>query len=97
MSHTAVFYGSSDDLVEVDGTAPGCEEYNTEDATFVVMCGEQGAVHLRVQYDDVWSITVAPLDEDTPMPAVAMDADRYTARARVEGVVRVVRQHADDE
>lgn len=97
MSHTVVFYGSSDDLVEVEGTAPGCDEYNAEDATFVVMCGEHGAAHLRVQYGDVWSITVAPLDEDTPMPAVAVDADRYTARARIEGVERVVRQHDGDE
>lgn len=31
-----VIYGASDDLIEVDGDVPGCDEYNEESARLLV-------------------------------------------------------------
>lgn len=60
------FYGAGDDLVEVEGTIPGCDEYPTDDATFGI-----GGLWVRVKYesDGVWSIAVKQVDEDVPVAA----------------------------
>lgn len=69
------FYGASDDLIEVDGDAPGCDEYNVISdgpliATFAVEADEGGCrVHAIYTTGGVWSFAVAQMEEDFPVPA----------------------------
>lgn len=90
---TIVLYGASDDLIEVEGDRPGCDEYNAEDQHFV-LAGANGTVRVRVWYTrrGLWAIAAAPVDEDTPMLPVAIEAGEkgYTAKATVHGVELVV-------
>lgn len=91
---TVTVYGSSDDLIEVEGSCAGCDEYNGEDERFV-LTGENGdAVRLRVAYvvPGVWAIAVSPVDEDEAMLPVAVTGERYTAKAVIENVRRVVHE-----
>lgn len=90
-------YGASDDLIEVEGTAPGCDEYNEEDAHFV-LTGDKGAVRIRVWYTrrGVWAIAVAPVEEDAPMLPVQITGSGYTAQAIVGGVRLVVKEAKRD-
>jgi hypothetical protein len=88
-------YGASDDLVEIEGEAYGCDEYNTESATFV-LTGERGeGVRVSIFYTGpgVWAITASPLDEDVPMLPLTIVGERYTAKATVTGVMQVTREH----
>lgn len=97
MAEGSIFiFGSSDDLIEVEGQVKGCDEYNEEDATFVVM-GTECSTRVRVRYerDGVWSISVAPIEEDFPMVPCSIEGKGYTARARFEGVAMVIREHDD--
>lgn len=91
--HTVVLYGASDDLIEVEGDAPGCDEYPAEDAHFVLV-GAVAKVRVRVWYTrrGVWAVAAAPVEEDTPMLPVALTGSGYSARATVEGVTMVVRE-----
>ncbi len=94
-------YGASDDLIEVEGDVPGCDEYNGELSQFLLTGGDR-ALRVRVRYDDdesgCWGIEVAPRDEDTAMlPVVISQQPRmdgegvgYSARAVVSGVDAVV-------
>lgn len=88
------FYGSSDDLFIVDSDPKGiCEEigcyermaaYRLRDAA-----DESGNTGLFVtgRYADdsyregVWTVGIAPLDEDVPLPdwAITVRAEKYTA------------------
>lgn len=103
MSHTVTIYGASDDLIEIEGTAPGCDEYNSEAATFIVR-GEQhddliaGRTRVTVAYvaPGVWSLDLAPVDDGIPMVPCVVDLSErydgtpgYSARARFDGVERV--------
>lgn len=86
-------YGASDDLIEVEGNVSGCDEYNADDAHFVLV-GEVGKVRLRVWYTrrGVWAIAAAPVEEDARTLPVMIDAEGYSAHAHVEGVQMVVRE-----
>ena len=88
-------YGASDDLVEVEGTVPGCDEYPTEDVWLRVI-GEGKTTRIRVRFGDAgtWAITVAPLDEDVPMHEVTIQqAPRgHSALAIVAGVEQVIHE-----
>lgn len=64
------FYGSSDDLIEVEGDVPGADEYNGEIALFGV-----AGLFVRVWYggfSGCWGIAVEQVDEDTPVLAENM-------------------------
>lgn len=92
-------YGSSDDLIEIDGDVRGCDEYNGERASFVLVGGE-AQLHVRVEYTKggVWEIAVAPVDEGVPMlPVEICAAERgYSAQAIVKGVSSVIREADSD-
>lgn len=69
--HTVKIYGSSDDLIEVEGDARGCDEYNTEFGSFRLVAGSnQSRVWVKYISPGVWSIAVAPVDEGVPMVPV---------------------------
>lgn len=87
-------YGSSDDLIEIEGTEPGCDEYNADDAHFVLI-GPEGQVRIRVWYGKrgVWIIAAAPVEEDAPMLPLTIQGLGYSAVAIVAGVDSVIREH----
>lgn len=90
-----VIYGSSDDLIEVEGDAPGCDEYSAEDATFV-LSGPLGSARVRMVYEGVWAITIAQLAEDVPLLTAAVLGSDYSVRATFWGVRSVVREYAEE-
>lgn len=63
------FYGASDDLIEVEGSIPGCDEFNGENESFVV-CG----LRVEVGYTPrgVWDLTISQIDEGVPVTAERM-------------------------
>lgn len=88
--------GASDDLIEVEGDVPGCDEYNADDAHFV-LASPEGSVRVRVWFTKhgIWAIAAAPVDELEPMLPVHLTGEGYSAKARVEGVKLVVREAPD--
>ena len=60
-------YGASDDLIEVEGDVPGCDEYSGEKATFVV-----AGIRVHVRFTGNWVVGVEPIDEDVPPTATNM-------------------------
>lgn len=95
MSHAITIYGASDDLIEIEGDAPGCDEYNDEAATFI-LTGPAGAARVRVEYANpgVWEIGVGQVDEGVDLLPMRITGSGYTARAEIEGVALVVREAA---
>lgn len=95
MSETITVYGSSDDLIEIEGATN--REYDSADSHFVLV-GRGGQARLRVWYTKrgVWAIAAAPVDEDVPMLPVTLTSEGYSAKATVEGVNTVVREADDD-
>lgn len=94
MSHTVIIYGASDDLIEVEGDAPGCDEYNSDAATFVLV-GEHGfAARVNVMFaaDGTWEIGVGKVDQATPLLPIRLDSADYTVRATVENVAIVTHE-----
>lgn len=86
-------YGSSDDLVEVEGVLE--QEHNAEDVTLLVSAGGDRRAVVRAVFDpqDVgtgeqcggcWAITVAPFDEDVPGFAGRIEITGYTARLTLD-------------
>jgi hypothetical protein len=63
---TAVFYGASDDLVEIEGVK-GADEFNVydtpRDATFNL--GDR--IRIQARYDGSWTFVVDPIG-DGPLP-----------------------------
>ena len=65
---TIKIYGASDDLIEVEGDCPGCDEYNARMKG--ILAGtlhiEDGTNHIRVHciYDGAWAFAVCPQDGD---------------------------------
>ena len=90
-----VIYGSSDDLIEVEGKVPGCDEYNGERATFVLIGqhDDQSTVRVRYAENGCWAIEVAPLDEDIALiPCVIeMSGRGYSACATFKDVKSIVK------
>lgn len=77
---TVTFYGASDDLVEVDGDVPGCDEYCAPAAAF-----EVAGLRVGVEYHEAsgtWEIGVGLISENTEVVAqdVRLDSDGYTMR-----------------
>ncbi len=98
---TVTFYGASDDLIEVDGDAPGCDEYNAESALFTVIA-EDGALKLRMFYGvgGTWQVELALLGEDHPMPDIQIGYNEtiynsYSPVVVIPGVSAVIREHDD--
>jgi hypothetical protein len=92
-----VIYGASDNLIEIKGQVRGCDEYNAEDAQFVLTGAHEDGLaqtRLRVVYlpKGVWAISVAPVSEDVPMLPVFISQERYSAKATIAGVGSIVRE-----
>ena len=96
---TVIIAGASDDLIEIDGKVPGCDEYyaDSDDSGTFVLSGPAGTARVRVTYGDsgVWEITVAQTGEDAPMLPVSITGDGYTFRATFQDVSLVVREHTE--
>lgn len=92
MPERVEIYGASDDLIEVEGTVPGCDEYPCAEAVFVLI-GPAGQARVGVRYgsNGCWAIEVGPLGEDVPMLACAIEGRGYSARAVFDGVTTVVK------
>lgn len=90
---SVTIYGASDDLIEVEGDVPGCDEYSAESATFTIS-GPDGMVRVRAQYADpgIWEIGVGQVDEDINVLPVAITSKGYTCVAVVQGATLVVRE-----
>jgi len=71
------FYGASDDLIEVEGDVPGCDEYNGEHGVFTV-----GGLVIAIDYTGIWAIRVAQVDEDVPVTASDL---RLSVAKRADG------------
>lgn len=90
--------GASDDLIEIEGNAPGCDEYNVPDGhgSFVVTCEGGRAVRVVVTFGrgGVWAVSLAPIDDGFPMAHVHVDGgeDDRSAYVRIADVVNVVRE-----
>lgn len=91
---SVTFYGASDDLIEVEGDAPGCDEYPLDDATFLVTTHDGPQVRVRVRYTEtgLWAIEVAQSAEDEPTPFMELFGERYTMKLRIYAVKLVVRE-----
>lgn len=78
MKHVKV-YGSSDDLMEIEGDVPGCDEYNGEHGAWTV-----AGLRIALRYGDngCWHIKVGQIDED-----VAVTAENLTLsiNPRIDG------------
>jgi hypothetical protein len=97
VSTSVTFYGASDDLIEVEGDAPGCDEYNEDDASFLVVCdGDAGCiVHIGYTHNGTWQIGVQPIGENVPMPNATIGATGYSAHLTIPEVLHVTRRAAD--
>ena len=91
MSRILKFWGASDDLFEIEGSAKG--EPNEVDERDVIRVYDRQGNGLQVvaNYIDpgVWAIGIAPLDEDQAIPAWPMtwrlEASRqYSAQLTLE-------------
>lgn len=93
MSHTVTIYGASDDLIEVEGKAPGCDEYNADAGSFIVSSAD-ASTRVRVWYGTggCWHVSAAPIDEDVPMLPTEIVGERYTAKATFQNVSHVTRE-----
>ena len=67
---TAKFWGSSDDLIEIEGVKGG-DEFNglTKDEELIAGTFNLGGkIRVRALYDGCWSFAVGQVDEDIPLP-----------------------------
>ena len=89
---SAIVYGASDDLIEVEGDISE-EFYPDSEARYLAF--STGAL-LRIKYDGTWNIRVLAGDVAVDR-AEGMDAANYSDRATVNGDVRwvVCGQHAE--
>ena len=74
-THTVRIYGASDDLIEIEGDIPGCDEYNEVCAYFQI-----AGLQIGVEYAGTWEVAVGQIDEDVPVTAtdVRLSVDGYT-------------------
>jgi len=66
---TITIYGASDDLIEVEGACPGCDEYSTSGdhkayrgRIHISACGDHVTIHAI--YDGAWGFAICPQDGD---------------------------------
>lgn len=91
MTRTLKFWGASDDLFEIEGSRGG-EPSEVDERDVVRVCDKMGnGLQVVANYIDpgVWSIGVAPLNEDQPIPAWPMswrleESRRYSAELTIE-------------
>lgn len=97
---TIVIYGASDDLLEIEGRAPGCDEYSAGRGDCVVELLPSGdRFRFRVRYgrgdDAVWTVEhehdSGSLDVRIDRAPPGEDPDPYTDRAEVSGDIERVR------
>lgn len=92
--NTVRIYGTSD-LIEVEGSVSGCDEYNFEDAHFMVI-GAVSQVRVRVWYTDngVWAISASQAAEGMKILPVRIEggAGTYSPTAVIEGVRLVIHE-----
>jgi len=65
------FYGSSDDLIEVEGEIDGCDEYGQfgeKLKDYFTVQSESGAAKIYPIYDGCWSFAIGQTDESIPLP-----------------------------
>lgn len=91
---TVTMFGASDDLIEVDGSCPGCDEYPGDDEHFVVTGDNGDVVRVRVWFTrrGVWAIAAAPVREDEAMLPVTISGEGRTAKAVIANARRVVHE-----
>lgn len=67
---TAVFYGASDDLIEVEGVKGGDEfgAYRSDGSRYHGSFNLGGLMRVHAIYDGCWSFAVGQVDEDIPLP-----------------------------
>lgn len=98
MSGTVKIYGASDDLVEVEGDVPGCDEYDvgmSSAGIFVLACDNGSAIVVRCAYrsNGVWLVSAWPIAEGVPMPFATIRGEgAYSTSITVAGVSHVTRQ-----
>lgn len=75
MTKKLKFYGASDDLFEIEGTSLGePDEIGCYSRTPIVkVCNDLAGLQVIAHYVGVWSIGIAPLDEDIPLPGWPME------------------------
>lgn len=86
-----IFYGASDDLCEIEGTRSGePDEFGPGPNDIGVVTVRQQDAGLRVVFafvsPGVWSIGIAQLDEDMPLPGWPMSwsYEAYSAKLILE-------------
>jgi hypothetical protein len=97
-AHTITIYGASDDLIEIEGEAAGCDEYPADDAdsgSFVLIGTDDRQLRVRVSYghNGVWVIALSPVDEDVPALTAVVSGSGYSARATIDDVISVIHEH----
>lgn len=66
--NTCIFWGSSDDLIEVQGV-PGADEFcNARDDIVKGVFHIGGQLQIIALYDGCWSFSVGKVDEDVDWP-----------------------------
>jgi hypothetical protein len=90
-----IFYGTSDDLIEVEGKVPGCNEYAADDAHFMVI-GETAQVRVRVWYtsDGLWAISASQAAEGMDILPVRIEggSGQPSVRAVVDAARLITRE-----
>jgi hypothetical protein len=86
-------YGASDDLVEIEGKNPGCDEIGCFDSDVVVTVGDEASGGVRVvwHYSGEWSAEIAPLAEGVriPWPIRVRSADASKRESDYSAVVEI--------
>jgi hypothetical protein len=86
-----VFYGASDDNIEIEGPIEGADEYGAWMSRdhrgcgvvgIFLLEGYGGACHINAIYDGCWSFAVGQTEENTPLPPwpVSLSAEGYTTK-----------------
>lgn len=105
---SVVISGASDDLVEVEGSVPGCDEYYVLGDGCILLRVEgvrDGApatarVHVQYEKDGVWSMRIAQAGEDVPLLPCVLDSGSprgYTVIANFDDVRRVVAETGTEQ
>jgi hypothetical protein len=93
---TIKIYGASDDLIEVEGGADGCDEFNGEEGVIVLQpTGDRFRVKYGVDNRAVWDVThehvSGQLQVSIEEAPEGDDPDPYTDTAVVTGDIQLVR------
>lgn len=89
-TQTAVFYGSSDDLIEVEGVK-GADEFGVyvSDGRYHGSFNLGGQMRIHAIYDGCWSFAVGQVGEDIPLPdwpirILAQPGTPYSMRLEID-------------